>query len=92
MPTWEKRQLGRTKLRVTTLGLGTATMGGSRLPITQEEGRAIVAAAWEAGVRYVDTAPFYGVGAAEHRVGTSLPRKEGGSDHDLMRAAARTWC
>ena len=72
---WEKRQIGRTRLQVTTLGLGTATMGGSRIPITQAEGQAIVAAAWNAGVRYVDTAPFYGVGAAEHRVGDALTRQ-----------------
>lgn len=73
---WEKRQIGRTELQVTTLGLGTATMGGSRIPITQAEGQAIVAAAWDAGVRYVDTAPFYGVGAAEHRVGDALRDKD----------------
>ena len=73
---WETRQLGRTKLQVTTLGLGTATMGGSRIPITQEQGQAIVSAAWDAGVRYVDTAPFYGVGAAEHRVGDALREKD----------------
>ncbi len=72
---WEKRQIGRTKLQVTALGLGTATMGGSRIPITQAEGQAIVTAAWDAGVRYVDTAPFYGVGAAEHRVGDALRDK-----------------
>ena len=72
MGTMEKRQLGRTKLRVTTLGLGTATMGGSRIPITQMGGQAIVTAAWNAGVRYFDTAPFYGVGAAERRVGDAL--------------------
>ena len=73
---WEKRQLGRTKLQVTTMGLGTATMGGSRIKITQAEGQAIVTAAWDAGVRYVDTAPFYGVGAAEHRVGDALRDKD----------------
>jgi len=72
MPEWEKRQVGRTRLRVTTLGLGTATMGGSRVPVTRAEGEAIVAAAWNAGVRYVDSAPFYGVGAAEHRVGDAM--------------------
>ena len=73
---WEKRRIGRTKLQVTTLGLGTATMGGSRIRITQSEGQAIVTAAWEAGVRYVDTAPFYGVGAAEHRVGDALREQD----------------
>jgi D-threo-aldose 1-dehydrogenase len=72
----EKRQIGRTRLQVTTLGLGTATMGGSRIPITQQQGEAIVAAAWDSGVRYVDTAPFYGVGAAEHRVGDALRDKD----------------
>ena len=72
MPQWEKRRVGRTKLEVTSLGLGTATMGGSRIPVTRAEGEAMVRAAWNAGVRYVDTAPFYGVGAAEHRVGDAL--------------------
>src|ERR1700733_10637576 len=76
MPTWEKRQVGRPKLQVTTLGLGTATMGGSRIPITQAEGQAIVSGAWDDGVRYIDTAPFYGVGAAEHRVGDALRDKD----------------
>lgn len=72
MPQWEKRRVGRTSLEVTSLGLGTATMGGSRIPVTDEEGRAMVRAAWDAGVRYVDTAPFYGLGAAERRVGDAL--------------------
>lgn len=72
MPQWEKRRVGRTTLEVTTLGLGTATMGGSRIPVTQHEGEAIVRAGWQAGVRYFDTAPFYGVGAAERRVGDAL--------------------
>ncbi|MFL5287793.1 MAG: aldo/keto reductase [Rhodopila sp.] len=73
---WDKRPIGRTKLQVTVLGLGTATLGGSRFKVTQEEGQAIVSAAWDAGVRYFDTAPYYGVGAAEHRVGDAL------RDHD----------
>ena len=85
MPTWEKRPIlekrgvGRTKLQVTTLGLGTATMGGTRVKVTRQHGEEIVTAAWDAGVRYVDTAPFYGIGAAEHRVGDALrdkPRDE----------------
>jgi len=76
---WPKRQIGRTNLEVSVLGLGTATMGGSRVKVTQAEGQALTRAAWEAGVRYVDTAPFYGVGAAERRVGDALrdlPRED----------------
>jgi D-threo-aldose 1-dehydrogenase len=79
MHIWEKRQVGRSKLQVTTLGLGTATMGGTRIKVTRQHGEEIVTAAWDAGVRYVDTAPFYGIGAAEHRVGDALrdkPRDE----------------
>jgi D-threo-aldose 1-dehydrogenase len=72
MPQWAKRKVGRTALEVTTLGLGTATMGGSRIKVTQHDGEAIVRAGWQAGVRYFDTAPFYGVGAAERRVGDAL--------------------
>ena len=69
---WKTREIGKTGLMVTEYGLGTATMGGSRFKITQQEGQAIVTAAWEARVRYFDTAPFYGVGAAERRVGDAL--------------------
>ena len=79
MPEWNTRQVGRTALRVTEIGLGTATMGGRRFEIGHETGVAIVRAAWDAGVRYFDTAPFYGAGAAEHRVGDGLrdkPRDE----------------
>jgi len=69
---WQRRKIGRTAIEVTTLGLGTATMGGNRVKITQETAQAIVRAAWAAGVRYVDTAPFYGLGFSERRVGDAL--------------------
>lgn len=74
----EKRRIGRTALEVTTLGLGTATLGGSRLRISWQERDAIVRAAWDAGVRYFDTAPFYGVGAAERAVGDALREQRRG--------------
>ena len=73
------RQIGRTKLRVTELGLGCATLGGSRIEVAHRAAEEIVAAAWDAGVRYVDTAPFYGVGQAERAVGDAMrdrPRGE----------------
>ena len=67
-----KRQIGRTGVMVTELGLGCATLGGSRIEVARQTAEAIVAAAWDAGVRYVDTAPFYGVGQAERAVGDAL--------------------
>src|SRR6266481_3831717 len=54
----EKRALGRTSLEVSVFGLGCATLGGHRIPVTREEAEAIARAAWAAGVRYVDTAPI----------------------------------
>ena len=65
----EKRPIGRTGLEVTALGLGCAALGGSRVPVRRKDAQAIVRAAWDAGVRYVDTAPFYGFGQAERCVG-----------------------
>jgi D-threo-aldose 1-dehydrogenase len=60
-----RRRIGRTALEVTEIGLGTATLGGSRVEMTDAARGAIVRAAWDAGIRYFDTAPFYGVGAAD---------------------------
>ena len=79
MPAFEKRRIGRTTLEVTALGLGCATLGGSRVEVSRGEAEAIVSAAWAAGVRYIDTAPFYGFGQAERCVGDAMrgaPRDE----------------
>ena len=72
MTEFEKRSLGRTSVEVTVLGLGCATLGGHRVPVTSEQAEAIVRAAWARGVRYVDCAPFYGYGQAERCVGDTL--------------------
>jgi len=79
MTSLEKRPLGRTSLELTVLGLGCATLGGHRVPVTRDEAEAIVRAAWASGVRYIDCAPFYGYGQAERCVGDALrdmPRDE----------------
>jgi D-threo-aldose 1-dehydrogenase len=79
MAEFARRQVGRTKLQVTELGLGCATLGGSRIDVARQAAEDIVSAAWGAGVRYVDTAPFYGVGQAERAVGDAMrdhPRDE----------------
>src|SRR5580658_4814321 len=79
MAQFARRRIGRSRLEVTELGLGCATLGGSRVDVPRATAEAIVDAAWDAGVRYVDTAPFYGVGQAERCVGDALrdrPRDE----------------
>jgi len=72
MTEFPQRQIGRTGLRVTELGLGCTTLGGSQIAVARAAAEEIVGAAWAAGVRYVDTAPFYGVGQAERCVGDAL--------------------
>jgi D-threo-aldose 1-dehydrogenase len=72
MAPFEKCRIGRTSLEVTAVGLGCATLGGSRIPVTRQEAETIVLAAWAAGVRYIDTAPYYGFGQAERCVGDAM--------------------
>lgn len=88
MPSFEKRRIGRTALEVTVLGLGCATLGGSRIEVTPQEAEAIVRAAWEAGLRYVDAAPYYGLGQAERAVGDAL-RGENRDDWVLSTKVGR---
>jgi D-threo-aldose 1-dehydrogenase len=79
MAAFVKRRIGRTSVEVTELGLGCATLGGSRIAVSRQEAEAIVGAAWAAGVSYIDTAPYYGVGQAERCVGDAMrwvPRDE----------------
>lgn len=61
------------------LGFGTAPLGNMFRNIPEQEAAATIDAAWEQGVRYFDTAPFYGAGLAEIRLGQALahrPRDE----------------
>ena len=66
--------LGRTALRVTRVGLGTAPLGGLYAPVSDEAARATLARAWELGVRLFDTAPLYGHGLAERGDRHASPR------------------
>jgi D-threo-aldose 1-dehydrogenase len=78
-PPFEQRRLGRTDIHATTLGFGGATIGGIRGPLPEAQAQATLRAVWDAGVRYFDTAPWYGRGLSELRVGTLLreqPRDE----------------
>jgi len=57
------------------IGFGTAPLGNMFREIPDAEARATVEAAWEQGIRYFDTAPFYGAGLAELRLGEVLSQK-----------------
>ncbi|MFM0741084.1 aldo/keto reductase [Paraburkholderia xenovorans] len=57
------------------LGFGTAPLGNMYRNIPEAEAQATVDAAWDHGVRYFDTAPFYGAGLAEIRLGAALAKR-----------------
>jgi D-threo-aldose 1-dehydrogenase len=64
---------------LTTLGLGAAQFGNLYRETSDDEVVAAVGAAWDAGIRYFDTAPHYGLGLSETRLGAALqayPRDE----------------
>src|SRR5215831_2828696 len=72
MSTLKRRKIGRTRLEVTEMGLGGAPMGGFRANISDGDAVALTGAAYDAGVRYFDTSPFYGYGRSELRMGAAL--------------------
>lgn len=75
----KRNKLGRTGVEVTELGFGGAPIGNLYTAIDDETAYAAVRAAWEGGVRYFDTAPHYGLGLCERRLGVVLrerPRDE----------------
>ncbi len=62
----------RPGIRLTALGLGAAQGGNLFHATTDEDFAAVVGTAWDAGIRYFDTAPHYGLGLSEHRLGAAL--------------------
>ncbi len=67
-----KRTITRTGLAISELGFGAASLGNLYRPVGDGEARATLEAALEAGLTYVDTAPRYGHGLSERRVGDLL--------------------
>jgi D-threo-aldose 1-dehydrogenase len=68
------RVIGRSSVTVSELGFGAAPIGNLYTAISDDEARATVDAAWDAGMRYFDTAPHYGLGLSERRLGSALSR------------------
>ena len=66
------RPLGGSGLSVPMLGLGGAPLGDLFEIIPQNRATEIVRTAWAAGIRFFDTAPLYGAGLSEHRIGQVL--------------------
>jgi D-threo-aldose 1-dehydrogenase len=78
------RRIGRTGLTVSQLGFGAGPFGDLLEKADDAETRAAVDVALAGGIRYFDTAPFYGHGLSEHRLGEAL------RPHDRDRAVVST--
>lgn len=75
----DRRRLGRSQVEVTRLGFGGAPLGNLFSAVAEDAAGAALAAAWESGQRLFDTAPLYGHGLGETRIGAFLrgkPRDE----------------
>ncbi|MES9511637.1 aldo/keto reductase [Streptomyces sp. NPDC000609] len=67
-----RNRLGSSAVEVTELSFGAAAIGNLFTAVEPEQAAAAVAAAWDEGVRYFDTAPHYGLGLSERRLGEAL--------------------
>ena len=57
-------------ISLTEMGMGTAPLGNLYRAISEKDAQSTLEAAWKAGIRYFDTAPFYGLGISENRLNT----------------------
>jgi D-threo-aldose 1-dehydrogenase len=73
---------------VTELGLGTAAIGNLYTEVDDDTAIATVDAAWDCGIRPFDTAPHYGLGLAERRIGAAL-RQRARADYVLATKVGR---
>ncbi|MBZ9776181.1 aldo/keto reductase [Mesorhizobium sp. CO1-1-8] len=71
----ERRRIGQTALEVTEASFGGAALGGLYRACSREAAMETLQGAWDAGLRYFDTAPFYGFGLSERRFGDFLRYK-----------------
>ena len=69
---FEQVPVGGSGLAVTRLGFGSASIAGLYTAVAEADAVAMIEHAWDAGVRYFDTAPQYGYGQAERRLGAVL--------------------
>lgn len=67
-----RNRLGRSRVEVTSLAFGASGIGNLYTEVGEEEAYDAVRAAWQRGIRTFDTAPHYGLGLAERRLGAAL--------------------
>jgi D-threo-aldose 1-dehydrogenase len=67
-----RREIRATGVHLTTLGFGAAPIAGLYRAVDEKTARATIDAAWKGGIRYFDTAPHYGLGLSERRLGEAL--------------------
>lgn len=75
MDPFATRRLGKTEFQLPLFGYGAAPLGDLFTRISDEDAATMLETAWNAGVRYYDTAPLYGRGQSEHRLGRCLYAK-----------------
>lgn len=72
-----RRNVASTGLEVTALGVGTCPLAGLYCDVPTAQALEVLSTAWDLGIRYFDTAPFYGNGRAEHLIGQILREQDG---------------
>ena len=70
-----RRRLGKSGVELTAMGFGGAPLGELFTRVSDVDAEATLQAAWDSGIRYFDTAPWYGRGQSEHRFGRFLYRQ-----------------
>src|ERR1700722_12501115 len=75
MDPFKLRKLGRSNVMLPQMGFGGAPLGDLFTKVSEADAEATLDAAWQGGVRYYDTAPWYGRGQSEHRIGRFLYRQ-----------------
>ncbi len=78
MDPFARRKLGTSDVRLPQLGFGGAPVGNLFGPVSDADATATLDTAWDAGVRFYDTSPFYGRTLSEHRIGQVLRSKPPG--------------
>ena len=70
-------RIGQTGVRVTEVSFGCASIGNLYREVSETDAQAVLETAWAAGIRYFDTAPHYGRGLSEQRLGRFLAGRSG---------------